>query len=237
VVRILVAESDPVEALTIAGAFRRHGFEVSRAETGTKAVALSPTADLVVLSLELPDLDGLEVCRRIRLDSSVPIIATTARDTEIDLVVGFRAGLDAYLTRPYGLRELLARAEAILRRTQVRDAGGEPVSRGPLRINSQTREVYLHGRPIQVTRKEFDLLYLLAAEPDTLFSRRHIMSVVWEDEWAQSNRTIDTHVSSLRNKLGDPAAIRTVRGIGFRIGYQEGGHSVPPGGVLDVALT
>jgi DNA-binding response OmpR family regulator len=239
VVQILVAESDPVEALTLAGAFRRHGFDVTETESGSAAVTLSPVVDLVVLGLDLPDLDGLEVCRRIRLDSAVPIIATAERDTEVDIIVGLRAGMDAYLTRPVGLRELLARSQAILRRTLVPGASFEPISIGPLRINSQTREVSVCGRAVQLTRKEFDLLHLLAAQPETLFSRRHIMSVVWRDEWARSSRTIDTHVSSLRGKLGDTGAIQTVRGVGFRIGYRraETERAPFPGPVLDVALT
>lgn len=204
--------------------FRRHGFDVSSVQNGTAAIALSSTVDLVVLGLELPDLDGLEVCRRIRTRSSVPIIATTVRGTGADLVTGLRAGLDAYLIRPYGRRELVARAESILRRTHPRSQRGDAVGYGPLRIGFSTREVHVHGRPVSLTRKEFDLLRLLASEPSTVFSRREIMSAVWKDEWAQSTRTIDTHVSSLRNKLGDPSIIVTVRGVGFRIGLGRRGE-------------
>lgn len=235
--RIVIAESDPTEALTVAGAFRRHGFEVRNAVTGEAAIELSPGADLLVLSVDLPDLHGLEVCRRIRLANSVPIIATAGADTETDIVLGLRAGCDAWLTRPYGLRELLARAQAILRRTQSGGGTGfAPIEVGPLRINVQTREVFLCGREVALTRKEFDLLHLLAAQPGTLFSRRQIMAAVWQDDWARSSRTIDTHVSSLRGKLGDPNVIRTVRGVGFRIGYNSPVAS-DSGQFLDVSLT
>ncbi len=222
-VQILVAESDAAEALTVSAEFRRHGFEAALVTSGLEAAALAPEADLLVLGLQLPDLNGLEVCRRIRIRSDVPIIATGAQGTEIDIVEGLRAGFDACLVHPYGLRELLARAQAILRRTHRSAAAVGPISLGPLRLNPRTREAHARGRQVQLTRKEFDLLYLLAAQPTTLFSRRHIMSVVWGDERAQSSRTIDTHVSSLRGKLGDVSAIRTVRSVGFRIGYQHGG--------------
>jgi DNA-binding response OmpR family regulator len=217
-VRVLVAESDHAEELRVTGVLLRQGFDVSRAENGTAAIASSSTTDLVLLSLEQPDLDGLEVCRRIRAASRVPIVATGSKDMQLDLVVALRAGLDAYLPRPYGFRELVARVNAILRRTIAVSGQVDVISRGSLRINAQTREVFMYGRPISVTRKEFDLLHLLASEPDTLFTRRRIMSAVWEDEWAMSSRTIDTHVSTLRNKLGEQSAIITVRGIGFRIG-------------------
>lgn len=221
VVRVVVAESDPTEAISVTAVFRRLGFEVSWAEDGRSAITSSSRADLVMLGLEQPDLDGLEVCRRIRAGSAVPIIATGLRDRELDVVVGLNAGLDAYLPRPYGLRELVARVNAILRRTHGPDGPAEQIAHGPLRINSLTREVSMRDRPVSLTRKEFDLLYLLAAEPDTLLSRKQIMSVVWDDEWAHSSRTLDTHVSSLRSKLGDHSAVVTIRGVGFRIGYQK----------------
>jgi DNA-binding response OmpR family regulator len=218
-VRILVAESDPVELLTVAGTLRRHGFEVPTANTAESVITTAPTVDLVVLGLPIPGVDGLDLCARIRARSSVPIIGTVPRGSPIDVVTGLRAGLDAHLTRPFGLRELVARVDSILRRTLEGGVEWSAISCGPLRIDVRTREVYRCGERIQVTRKEFDLLRLLAAEPDRLFSRREIMGAVWDDQWGRSDRTIDTHVNSLRNKIGDPAAITTVRGVGFRIGY------------------
>jgi DNA-binding response OmpR family regulator len=220
-VRVLVVQSDPVEALTVAGVFRRHGFDISTAANGAAAMVQAGEADLVVLGLELPDFDGLELCRQIRRHFDAPILGIAARGTAIDIIAGLGAGLDAFLVQPYGLRELLARADAILRRVLIPEGEHAVVLHGPLRIDARTREVTACGRPLRLTRKEFDLLHLLASQPGTLFSRQRIMSLVWRDDWAGSSRTIDTHVSSVRGKIGDPAAITTVRGVGFRIGYQQ----------------
>ncbi|HKS46590.1 MAG TPA: response regulator transcription factor [Amycolatopsis sp.] len=229
--------SDPDEACAVTELFRRHGFEVWRVDDGRAAVTAAHTADLVVLDMGLPDLDGLEVCRRIRIRGAVPIIATSREGTGLDLVTGLRAGLDAYLIHPYGRRELVARAEAILRRTGA--CRSAVITCGPLRINPPTREVVAYGRRVVLTLKEFELLWLLAADPDMVFRRRQIMSAVWHDEWGGSSRTIDTHVSSLRRKLGDPAAITTVRGVGFRIGYSSTRPERPVRAerILDIVLT
>jgi DNA-binding response OmpR family regulator len=216
-VRVLVAESDPVEMLVVAGALRRQGFEVETADTARAAVGAAAGVDLVVLGLRAP---GLEVCTAVRTSSAVPIIGAAPPDSDIDVVAGLGAGLDAYLVRPVGVRELVARVDAILRRTLTGTADWDVVSCGPLRLDARTREVHRCGELVRVTRKEFDLLHLLAAEPDEVFTRREIMARVWGDEWAQSDRTIDTHVNSLRNKMGDPAVIRTIRGVGFRVGYR-----------------
>ncbi len=214
-VRVLVAESDEVERLVVAGALRRQGFEVETAGTAPAAVGAASGVDLVVLGLPAP---GLAVCAALRASSAVPIIGTAAPESDIDLVTGLRSGLDAYLVRPVGIRELVARVDAILRRTLAGADDWEVVSCGPLRLDARTREVHRCGTLVPVTRKEFDLLHLLAAAPDEVFTRREIMARVWGDEWARSDRTIDTHVNSLRNKMGDPAVIRTIRGVGFRIG-------------------
>jgi DNA-binding response OmpR family regulator len=203
--QVLVADGS-VKASVVASALRRHGFEVVVVTTAAAAVAAAPGCDLVVLGLRLPGARGLEACAAIRAVCDVPIIGTAEDAVEVDLVSGLSAGLDAFLVRPVGARELVARVDVI--------------SCGPLRLNTRTREVLRCTAPVQVTRKEFDLLRLLAADPDEVFTRRDIMSRVWGDEWAQSDRTLDTHVSSLRNKLGDPAVITTVRGVGFRIGYR-----------------
>jgi DNA-binding response OmpR family regulator len=153
----------------------------------------------------------------------VPLIVVTARASELDCVLALQAGADDYLVKPYGLRELMARADAVLRRCRApRDAdpggdGGErPVERGPLHIDPHSREVRLRNRCIAMSRKEFDLLYLLASQPDKVVPRERIMSEVWQNSW--SRRTVDTHVSSIRQKLGSSEWIRTVRGVGFRIG-------------------
>ncbi|WP_310972022.1 MULTISPECIES: response regulator transcription factor [unclassified Amycolatopsis] len=229
-VRVLVAECDEVERLVVAGALRRQGFEVETVDSAPAAVAAAPGVDLVVLGLPAP---GLAVCTAVRASSAVPIIGTAAPGSDIDLVTGLRGGLDAYLVRPVGIRELVARVDAILRRTLTGADDWDVVSCGPLRLDVRTREVHRCGTLVQVTRKEFDLLLLLAAEPDEVFTRREIMARVWGDGWARSDRTIDTHVNSLRNKMGDSAVIRTIRGVGFRIGYRDladvGGRTVSAG--------
>lgn len=174
-------------------------------------------ADLVLLDLELPDLDGLEVCRGIRSANDIPIIAVTARGTELDRVLGLQAGADDYVVKPYGFRELMARMDAVMRRARPPANAPHVVSRGPLRIDVGSREVSVDGRIVDVTRKEFDLLYLLAAQPDTVIPRKRVIHQVWGDSW--SRRTVDTHVSSLRHKLGCSDWIITVRGVGFRLGH------------------
>lgn len=175
-------------------------------------------ADLVLLDLGLPDLDGLEVCRGVRAVCDIPIITVTARGTELDRVLGLQAGSGDYLVKPYGFCELMARIEAVMRHIRPRPHAGRTIAHGPLHIDSDAREVRLGSRLINVTRKEFDFLHLLASQPETVFSRKQIMSRVWGTDWTKSSRTIDTHVSSLRGKLGASTWIITVRGIGFRLG-------------------
>lgn len=215
--RVLVAESDIDDANCLVKGLRRHSHEVEHVATGRAALRSYETADLILLDLELPDLDGLEVCRDIRQVSDIPIIAVTGRGSELDRVLGLQAGADDYLVKPYGFRELMARMEAVMRRVvRQPSAAGAAISRGPLSIDAGAREVCLEGRRIDVTRKEFDLLYLLASYPDTVIPRKQLMQRVWGDSW--SRRTVDTHVSSLRSKLGCSGWIITVRGVGFRFG-------------------
>jgi DNA-binding response OmpR family regulator len=178
--------------------------------------------DLVVLDWMLPRLDGLEVCRRIRRDSIVPILMLTARSEEIDRVLGLEVGADDYLTKPFGVRELLARVRAILRRVELlRDAGGEPappaLSAGPLRIDLGERTVSVDGRSVDLTPKEFDLLALLVRNPGRAFGRDYLIERVWGYDAAGSDRTVDTHVLRLRKKLGPVGdRIETVWAIGYR---------------------
>lgn len=216
--RVLVVEVDSAAAKSLTHRLRRHGYDADSVDTGRHALKVHHRADLVLLDLELPDLDGLEVCRAIRAICDTPIIAFSARDTELDRVLGLQAGTDDYLVKPYGFRELMARVDAVMRRARPRACAVRNVSRGPLHINSGIREVSIDGRPIDVTRKEFDFLHLLASQPDTVFTRKQIMARVWDTEWTRFSRTIDTHVSSLRKKLGASGWIITVRGVGFRFG-------------------
>ncbi|MGW2958067.1 response regulator transcription factor [Streptomyces sp. NPDC001220] len=222
VLNILVVENDPRASDTLRQGLVRHGYATHGATTGAQALRGHREADLVLLDLDLPDLDGLEVCRGIRAVSDLPIISVTARGSELDCVLCLQAGSDDYLVKPYGFRELLARMEAVLRRAQVRPtaqpAAGRVVTHGPLRVDPGARTATLDGRPLDLTRKEFDLLHLLASQPSTVVPRRQIMAQVWDDAWSPRGRTVDTHVGTLRGKLGSSAWIVTVRGVGFRIG-------------------
>ncbi|MFE3824863.1 response regulator transcription factor [Streptomyces sp. NPDC059092] len=209
-------ESDNEDAEFLVKGLQRHGHDVERVDAGIPALDVYEGADLVLLDLELTDLDGLEVCRRIRAEGNTAIIVVTARGTELDRVLGLQAGADDYLVKPYGFRELMARIEAVMRRVQTSAVAPAVITHGPLYIDAAARQVSLNGRRVEVTRKEFDLLYLLAAQPDAVVSRKRIMQAVWGDVW--SRRTIDTHVSSLRGKLGNSDWIHTVRGVGFQLG-------------------
>ncbi|MGK4581821.1 response regulator transcription factor [Kitasatospora sp. HPMI-4] len=217
--RVLVVESDPHAAESLVQGLRRHGHDAVRVDTGGKALRTYRSADMVLLDLDLPDLDGLEVCREIRAAGDTPLIAVTARGTELDRVLGLQSGADDYLVKPYGFLELIARMEAVMRRVRPRPAVARPITRGALHIESGCREVSVDGRQVELTRKEYDLLYLLASQPDTVVSRARIEREVWGNAEVSRSRTIDTHVNSLRNKLGSPAWIVTVRGVGFRFGH------------------
>ncbi len=190
--------------------------------TGAAALRAAHGADLVLLGIELSDLDGLKVCHDIRAGGDTPIIAITNNDTELNRVLCLQSGSDDCLAKPYRFHELLARIEAVMRRFRPgrHTTTGRVISRGSLRIDPGAREIYLDNRPVRVTRKEFDLLHHLAARPRTVVSRKEIMSQVWNDPATTSSRTVDTHVSSLRNKLGQKNWIRTVRGVGFRFEYE-----------------
>ncbi|MFF3326641.1 response regulator transcription factor [Streptomyces sp. NPDC002889] len=216
--RVLVVENNTGDLEALANGLRRHGHEVEGVGTGGAALQACDGPDIILLDLELPDLDGLEVCRGIRTTCDVPVIAVTSWGTELDRVLGLQAGADDYVVKPYGFRELMARMDAVMRRVRPQPHTAQVVSHGPLRIDASSREVILAGRGVvEVTRKEFDLLYLLASHPDTVIPRKRIMQQVWGDSW--SRRTVDTHVSSLRNKLGGSDWIITVRGVGFRFGH------------------
>jgi DNA-binding response OmpR family regulator len=228
--RILVVDSDTVCADALVNSLLRQGHEAERVATGRAALNSYGRAHMVLIDLDLPDLDGLEICRRIRAGSAVPVIAVTGRGSELDRVLGLQAGADDYLVKPYGFRELMARIEAVMRRSQGHTAPTAPsvISHGPLLIDVPARQVTLDGRPIDLTRKEFDLVHLLASQPDTVVPRKRIMQEVWGDAW--SRRTIDTHISKIRNKLGSPGWIMTVRGVGFQLGRHAAGYGDPESG-------
>jgi DNA-binding response OmpR family regulator len=224
--RVLVVDPDERAAADLADRLARSGYEVGLAATGRAALTSWEDADLVVLDLGLPDVDGLEVCAQIRGRGATPVITLTSGDTELDRVLSLQAGADDCLIKPYGYRELVARMRAVLRRTAAPRTTAV-LSHGALRIDPRGRQVRVGDRSVTLTRKEFDLLYLLASLPQTVVSRRDLMAKVWADEWSVSSRTVDTHVSSLRGKLGPGDWIVTVRGIGYRLG--TGAHPEAPG--------
>ena len=219
--RLLLVEDDDAIAGPLVKGLGREGFDVTRVATGTDALVAAP-ADLVLLDLGLPDIDGYEVCRRLRAESTVPIIVITARGDEVDRVVGLELGADDYVVKPFGFRELVARIRAVTRRTAATDGANDdvdPVLRsGPLEVDTRTRRVTLDGEEIVLTRKEFDLLALLARDPGATRTRDQILEEVWDAHWYGPTKTLDVHVASLRKKLGDPGLIETVRGVGFRLG-------------------
>ncbi|MGH4033409.1 response regulator transcription factor [Actinomycetota bacterium Odt1-20B] len=217
-VRVLVVESNPGAAQDLMSDLRRHSYTAFTVPTGEEALKSHCCADLILLDLDLPDLDGLELCRGIRAMRDIPIIAVTGRGSELDLVLGLKSGADDYVVKPYRKAELLARMEALLRRALPKEEPKSVIAHGPLELDAQAREVRLGGQPVDVTRKEFDLLFVLASKPGTVLSRRELLAEVWNDTWSHRGRTIDTHVSSLRGKLGE-GWIVTVRGIGFRFGH------------------
>jgi DNA-binding response OmpR family regulator len=224
--RILLVEDDDRFADALMPALRRQGFDVSRAATAAVALA-TPPADLVLLDLGLPDMDGIEVCRRLRADGDIAIIALTARGEERDRVIGLRAGADDYLVKPFGIAELRARIEAVMRR--VRPAARPVVAAGDLRIDLARRVVTsADGSPIALTRKEFELLAALARQPGVVVSRERLLIEVWHSAWPGGRRTLDVHMATLRGKLGRPKVIETVHGVGYRLaGGDDDGRAEP----------
>ena len=213
---ILVVEDEDAIADPLVAGLRREGYDVSRVATGESALEAS-AADLVLLDLRLPDIDGLDVCRRLRERSRVPIIVLTARGEETDRVVGLELGADDYVVKPYGLRELIARIRAVMRRAAAHGGAGGKLRVGELEVDERARRASLDGRELDLTPKEFELLAALARDPGAAVSRQRLLAEVWQTSWYGSSKTIDVHVAALRRKLGDPGWIETVRGVGFRL--------------------
>ena len=213
---ILVVEDEDAIADPLVAGLRREGYDVSRTATGEGALGASP-ADLVLLDLRLPDIDGLDVCRQLRERSRVPIIVLTARGEEADRVVGLELGADDYVVKPYGLRELIARIRAVTRRAGSFDGTVGPLRAGELEVDERARRATLAGRELELTPKEFELLAALARDPGAAISRQRLLAEVWQTSWYGSSKTIDVHVAALRRKLGDSGWIETVRGVGFRL--------------------
>jgi DNA-binding response OmpR family regulator len=214
---LLVVEDDDTIAEPLLEGLGHEGFSVRRARTGGEALD-APGADLVLLDLGLPDLDGREVCRRLRQRSDVPIIVVSARGEEIDRVLLLEMGADDYVVKPFGFRELVARIRAVSRRTgKGGPAPADEQQLGPLVIDRRARRVWTGGAEVDLTPKEFDLLALLAAEPGVVQTREDIIARVWDEHWWGPTKTLDVHVAALRRKLGAGAGITTLRGIGYRL--------------------
>jgi DNA-binding response OmpR family regulator len=232
-VRLLLVEDDPTISEPLADGLRREGFDVDVAMTGAEALAAAP-ADLILLDLGLPDLEGRVVCRELRAVSAVPIIVVTARADEIDRVELLELGADDYVVKPFGFRELVARIRAVLRRAVANGAATTPTTElavGPLAIDLRSRSVAFAGRPVALTPREYDLLVCLAADAGAVKTREQLMREVWDEHWWGSTKTLDVHVASLRRKL-HPDIIETVRSVGYR--YADavpapGDDAGPPG--------
>jgi two-component system, OmpR family, response regulator RegX3 len=215
-VKLLLVEDEDAIAEPLAEGLRREGFLVERVATGRDALQAAEP-DLVLLDVGLPDTDGLSVCRELRSRSSVPIIMVTAKGEEVDRVVGLEVGADDYIVKPFGFRELIARIRAVMRRTNERQPIQQAIELGALELDTRSRRVSVHGREVDLTPKEFDLLALLASDPGAVVSRARILEEVWQTTWYGSAKTIDVHVAALRKKLGEPSWIETVRGVGLRL--------------------
>jgi DNA-binding response OmpR family regulator len=221
---ILIVEDEHELAALIRRQVESEGHQAMVAHDGPTALRLAAQAqpDLVILDWMLPGLDGLTVCRRLRERSIVPILMLTARAEEADRVLGLEVGADDYLTKPFSLRELLARVRAILRRVellrQADRAGEEPVNLGRLAIDPLARRVEVDGVPIELTVKEYELLLILGRHPGRSFSRAYLLDRVWGDDYEGGDRTVDTHIVRLRRKLGDVGEwIATIWGVGYRL--------------------
>ncbi|MFB7501971.1 response regulator transcription factor [Streptomyces broussonetiae] len=217
--KALLVEDDPDVASALTESLEQHGWDVEHASTGNTALQSRPTWDIVLLDLNLPDVDGLEVCQRLRSSHDVPVIAVTARSDQMDKILCLRLGADDYVVKPYQIQELLARMTAVIRRSVPQPTAApsptESIARGRIVIDQRSRRVSVEGRDIALTRKEFELLSLLAGAPGRVFTRDQLFAAVWSESWVGASRTLDTHIASLRRKLGIPHWIRTIRGVGF----------------------
>jgi DNA-binding response OmpR family regulator len=211
---VLVVEDDASIAAQLVKGLTRGGYRVDHVMTGHDALQWGEP-DVVLLDLELPDLDGVQVCRKLRERTDAAIIVVTAHGEEPDRVMALDAGADDYLVKPFGLAELQARIRAVLRRVRP---GGDVVKHGPLVVDIRTRRVTVSGTEIVLTPKEFDILEILAADPGRVVSRQEILESAWDAHWYGPTKVLDVHMASLRRKLGVGGLIETVYGRGFRLG-------------------
>jgi two-component system, OmpR family, response regulator RegX3 len=223
--RVLVVDDEPALSDAVSYALRDEGFEVTTRADGESALAAiqEEEPDLVVLDLRLPRMSGLEVCRRARTRSAVPILMLTARDAEVDRVLGLEIGADDYVTKPFSMPELVARVRALLRRRELDRSDDQPASFrvGDLIVDLQSQQVLVGGRLVHLTGSEFRLLALLARQPGRVFARREIMQHLWASEYVSDERACDVHVSNIRRKIEEdpshPRRLVTVRGVGYQL--------------------
>ncbi|WP_214369198.1 response regulator transcription factor [Pseudonocardia sp. H11422] len=227
---ILLVEDDDRIAAALRPALHRHGMTTTRLARGRGAVDHLADVDVVLLDLGLPDIDGVDVCRAIRAVSEVPVIVVSARGEVDDRILGLHSGADDYLVKPYDIGELVARAHAVHRRH--RGPAGSPaggvVVVDEVSVDLNRHTVTVAGREVTLTRKEFQVLALLASAGGAVCTRSRIVAEVWGRSWPGANRTLDVHVATLRTKLGRPELVQTVRGVGYRLG-SPGGTGPGPG--------
>jgi two-component system, OmpR family, response regulator RegX3 len=225
--RILLVEDEDSISDPFSRALAREGFEPVVAKTAAEALKLAALVDpeLVLLDLMLPDGDGRDVCRELRRRADTPIIMLTARGTETDRIVGLELGADDYVVKPFSSPEVIARIRAVLRRSRRDDDGDARLTFGELEIDPGARRVRMGDKELDLSRKEFDLLTVLAEAAGRVLTRDHLMARVWDENWFGPTKTLDVHVGTLRRKLGDdpanPRYIHTVRGVGFRFATDE----------------
>lgn len=223
--RILVVEDEETLSEAIAFLLSKEGFEVSVAATGPEAIAQfeKSGADLILLDLMLPGLSGTEVCRQIRTKSAVPIIMLTAKDSEIDKVVGLELGADDYVTKPYSSRELIARIRAVLRRGELLDSADEGaiIEVGPVRMDTDRHIISVNGEQVSIPLKEFELLEFLMRNAGRVLTRIQLIDRVWGSDYVGDTKTLDVHIKRLRAKIekdpANPEFIQTVRGMGYKM--------------------
>ena len=221
---ILIVEDDEAIADAVSYALTSEGFSVETATDGEQALerARSHTYDLMVLDLRLPKVSGIEVCRTLRGESTIPILMLTAKDSELDRVVGLEVGADDYVTKPFSMAEPVSRVRALLRRRELDRSAQTPVTHvGALQIDLARHDVRVDGEQVRLTPSEFKVLALLSEQPDRVYSRREIMQHLWQSEYVGDQRACDIHVKNLRRKIEDdpvyPRRLLTVRGVGYKL--------------------